>query len=223
MAIWANLDIAAQNDMLFSIGTSGANNHRWSLESAATSVFRFVPRTSVQTSLLGTAAATTGIWHHVCGIEYSSTSRAIFTNGADKQTNTTSRVPAGMNQTTLGILNDLTIPFDGKLADAAIWNVALADEEVAALALGISPLRIRRTNLVRYYPLLGTGSPEPDWSGQNQPMTINGTVAAIGTGPPIQLWFPQHRTYSFSTVAAAAPTFLLPPPISQAQMALLVR
>ena len=42
---------------------------------------------------------------------------------------------------------------DGSLAEAAIWNAALSDAEVAALATGVSPLLVRPGSLVFYAPL----------------------------------------------------------------------
>ncbi len=35
-------------------------------------------------------------------------------------------------------------------AQVATWNVALSDEEIAALAMGCSPLFIRPENLIRF-------------------------------------------------------------------------
>lgn len=54
---------------------------------------------------------------------------------------------------------------DGRVAEAAIWNVALTASEVAALAKGVSPLQIRPASLQAYWPLIGRQSPEPDWVG----------------------------------------------------------
>jgi hypothetical protein len=44
--------------------------------------------------------------------------------------------------------------FDGNLADIALWNVALTDGEIASLAKGFKPTRIRPQSLVFYAPLI---------------------------------------------------------------------
>lgn len=44
--------------------------------------------------------------------------------------------------------------FDGLISEAAIWNVALTDDEVASLAKGFKPTRVRPQSLVFYAPLV---------------------------------------------------------------------
>lgn len=69
------------------------------------------------------------------------------------------------------------------MAEAAIWNVALNAREVAALAVGVCPLRVRPGSLVGYWPLWGTHTNEPDLHPESadatrREMTNNGTTAA---------------------------------------------
>ena len=52
---------------------------------------------------------------------------------------------------------------NGRLAEIAIWNAALTDDEVLSLSKGVSPLRVDPQNLVAYWPLYGNGSPEPNY------------------------------------------------------------
>lgn len=121
----------------------------------------------------GSGAADTSIsytintWHHVCGIETSSTSRAAFIDGGNKGTDTDSITPAGLDSVSIGRRGDSTPGpyFDGYIAEVAIWNASLSDPEVAILALGYSPLLIRPQNLVAYWPLIGRTSPEIDIVG----------------------------------------------------------
>ena len=72
----------------------------------------------------------------------------------------------------------------GHIAEAAIWNVALTAAEVTVLAKGVSPLFIRRQNLVAYWPLYGLHSPETDFSGNNRVMTLNNGPTR-GNHPPV--------------------------------------
>jgi hypothetical protein len=62
-----------------------------------------------------------------------------------------------------------------------IWNVALSDQEVASLAGGVHPTRMRPGALVAYWPLWGDESPAPDLhliGGTRYPMTLSGTTKA---------------------------------------------
>lgn len=113
----------------------------------------------------GYAATSTGItlntWGHACVVEASSTSRAAYVNGGGKATDTTAS--GTISPTITRVCCDYYEGADQNfqdidLADLAIWNVALTDAEVAALAAGASPLSIRPSNLVAYYPLYGPGA-----------------------------------------------------------------
>lgn len=64
--------------------------------------------------------------------------------------------PSGVNTTHVGARISSSLRgsyFDGIIADAGLWNVALSDEEVRLLACGASPLLIRPQNLVAFWPL----------------------------------------------------------------------
>lgn len=126
------------------------------------------------------AAATLNQWNHVAATEIATNSRAIWLNGGNKGTNTTTITPSGIDRTGIGILarSLLDLPGDGRVAEVAIYNVALTDSEVAQLALGYSPLLVRSESLAAYWPCVGRYSPEIDLVG-NFPMTLtNGPSAA---------------------------------------------
>lgn len=141
------------------------------------------------------AATTTGYsanaWHHGCAVFASATDRRAFLDGGGKGTNTTSRTPTGIDSTAVGALDiGTTGAMTGRVAELGIWNVALTDAEVAALARGISPLHIRRANLVTYNDILGLASPEPDFSGQGAHLTVSGTPTQAAHAP---VMFPRFR------------------------------
>lgn len=60
--------------------------------------------------------------------------------------------PIGLLVTVLGTLVGLFLALKAN-SQAAVWNVALTDEEMASLAAGCSPLRVRPSALVFYAPL----------------------------------------------------------------------
>jgi hypothetical protein len=68
--------------------------------------------------------------------------------------------------------------FQGRIADVGFWNVALSTGEGFGLDAGVSPLLVRRTALVAYYPVYGVTANEPDLSGGLLTGTLTGTTPA---------------------------------------------
>jgi hypothetical protein len=79
--------------------------------------------------------------------------------------------------------------WNGDIADAAIWNVALTVSEMAALAQGARPNTIRTLSLVGWWPFDGLQSLEPDLSGFANNGTLTGT--SLASGPPIMQFTPR--------------------------------
>ena len=140
-----------------------------------------------------TAADSTGVWHHACAVFASSTSRSIYLDGTNKITNTTSITPSSGSITGTRIGDSDADCFDGDLAEVAIWNAALSDAEVASLfvsnGVGVYPTDVKVANLVAYWPVLGSSSPEPDDVGSNDLTLFNSpassthlTMQNIGSG-----------------------------------------
>jgi hypothetical protein len=101
------------------------------------------------------AAGSTNTWIHGAVVFSSSTS--AYLNGANKGTGTL-RAPASLNRTTVGAERASNIgnasPSGWMFAEIGVWNAALSDEEIGALAKGYSPSLIRPDNLVSYLPLV---------------------------------------------------------------------
>lgn len=101
---------------------------------------------------------TADVWHHICFREISTTSRDIILDAdfGNRGTNTTLIVPANIDQMSIGRVGDSSpvACTDADIAEAAFWNVALTDGEVAAHAAGFSPLLIRPSALVLYRDLI---------------------------------------------------------------------
>jgi hypothetical protein len=116
------------------------------------------------------------VWEHAAAVFSGNSARAAYLNGGNKGTVASSATPSGINEVFVG--NDIFGEYhDGAIADAAIWAAALDDAEVAALALGVSPLLIRPSALVAYWPLIGQASPEIDLVGRRE-LTVTGATAA---------------------------------------------
>jgi hypothetical protein len=104
------------------------------------------------------ATFTTDEWNHAAAVFVSDAQRHAFLNGGNKGSGTTSVSPSGLNTTAIGrvVISGATGLFEGDIAEVAIWNAALTDEEIAVLAKGFSPLCLwhRLPNLVLYQDLI---------------------------------------------------------------------
>jgi hypothetical protein len=103
-----------------------------------------------------------GVWAHVCGVFTSSVLRAAYLNGGDKQTNATSNVPAAFTNTRWFISTAASLGYSGSFAYPAIWNIALTDAEVYALAQGADPRTIERPNLISFLRFGNATVNQPD-------------------------------------------------------------
>lgn len=101
-------------------------------------------------------AVTLNTWNHACAVYASSTSRSAYLNGSNKVTDTTNSVISAPNR--LAVASRFNVSYGinliGRVADVGVWSVALADEEVASLASGVSCRLIRPQSLVFYAPLM---------------------------------------------------------------------
>lgn len=174
-------DVDVTGAMMGLSRTSAANHYFGiSIAGAAAGDFAraFVRSGAGEVNAISSTGVTINTDHHVCGVYAASNSRFIYLDGGSKVESTTNVVPASIDQTSLGYVERNASPvyyFSGSVWEAAIWNAALTDREVAALANAYSPLLIRPQSLVAYWPLFGRTSPEIDLLG-GFPMTLTGTV-----------------------------------------------
>ena len=144
------------------------------------------------------ARTTTGYsintWHHSCAVVASATDRRVFIDGGSKDTETVTRNPT-ITTTAIGVNLHGGTAYNGMvgaMAEAAIWDVALTDAEVAIVASGISPLLMRPNDLVAYWPIIGRTSPEIDIFGGYDMSITGGSMAAA---PHPRIAYPSHKTY----------------------------
>jgi len=145
-------------------------------------------RGSATATSASTASVSSGTWAHACVVFSAINLRAAFLNGGAKgaadvtsvTTGTVNRTLLGAQYVSAGTKNAF---LDGPMCDAAIWNVALSDAEVASLASGTSPLSIQASNLQAYWKLCGDASPEPDASGNGRDLTVVGPTKVDNPTP----------------------------------------
>jgi hypothetical protein len=143
-----------------------------------------------------TTTATTSLnnWHHAAGVWASTSDRRVFLNGSNKGTSAGAKSPTGLNVTNVGVTranNTFFTYATADIAELAVWNIALSDEEVALLAKGISPLLVHPESLVAYWPLIGRISPEISIGNNDrfELTVVNGATAS--PHPPIR--YPHRR------------------------------
>jgi len=155
----------------------------------------------------GTLADNT--WGHCGAVFASATSRTAYLNGTAATTNTTNINANTLTRFNIGIFsrnNSRFEPADGRIADAAMWTVALSANEMAALAKGASPLRIRRESLAGYWPLYGFQSPEQNLAGALSLTVTNSPTQAehAPVAPHSRKFWPASAPYIASNAAPTA-------------------
>jgi len=135
------------------------------------------PRTSSGISIADTS------WHHICYRKDASAASAWnkFLDGTKTQISASIDFTLPTPATDGFIVGDSGgggDPVDGKFADTVVWDVALTDEQIAALAKGI-----RISHAVAALPLIrwsmsGITTSEPDLTGNGHNGTVTGTTVA---------------------------------------------
>jgi len=108
---------------------------------------------NAQTTIGFTALA----WNHGCGVWAADNDRRVYLNGGSKGTNATDLAIADTIKMSFAVdyqATGQTYWYKGRIAEAAIWNVALTDAEAAVLGAGYCPLFVRPQSLVSYWPLI---------------------------------------------------------------------
>ena len=160
---------------------SGGSQNQWILQTRTDGDVWFRVRDGSIARIAEFVSYVANTWQHFCGVERSASDRSVFLDGVKGTDPTGTVTPAGIDTTKIGQRDGGGLSFDGDIGHVAIWNVGLTDGEVASLAVGVSPLKIRRDALVYYCPINGQ-SPELDVVGGLN-MTVTGAVAV--EEPPI--------------------------------------
>lgn len=202
VAGWVKSTSDAVAQAVFNIGVDGSFDNYWLLTLGGNVggdpvIWRTVTTTQQTTSTSSGYSVNT--WHHVCGVELASNSRAVYIDGGSKGINTVLRIPAGVDSMWAGrIIGGSFQHFNGLIAELGVWNIALTDDDVGTLADGCSPLCVRPENLVSYMPFV-RDEDNDIIGGLN--FSVTGTVT-VGDHPRIV--YPTRKHISFPTVAVGA-------------------
>lgn len=157
MACWAKTSDVTTNQQLMGLYNSASNDlNKFEMDINSGNV-RALTSDGTSGNNATKSGLTTNTWFHAGAVFGSATSRVAWLNGAKGTADTTSRTPSGINRAVIGIQNNASAtikPFLGQIAEAAWWNVALDDAEMASLAAGFPPMLIRPQSLIAYLPLV---------------------------------------------------------------------
>ncbi len=184
-ACWFRSDDLTINQTLVAIGENAVFGDLMALKLVGTVAgdpVELAYRGAVGDSVARTTAGYgANVWHHACGVRAAIDSGAVYIDSANKGTTVVNGgAPNALVRTAIGALwRD--VPSDhvsGRIAEAAMWDIALTDEEAIILAAGYSPLFVRPQSLVAYWPLIGRLSPEIDPVGGFDMTLVNGPTHA---------------------------------------------
>lgn len=155
-ACWFNSDSDSETNYLVSLGKSSVGNHYFALWQSRDSLRATTRAVSAANSSTTTVAAST--WHHGAGVFATTSSRTVYLDGVAGSANTATKTPSGVDVLRIGATGtsspETNNAMKGKLAEVAIWNVALTAADIATLAEGFLPTFIKPESLISYYPLV---------------------------------------------------------------------
>jgi len=160
LACWFKTASNTTNQGLLNIcdAATGGQGIRMNAQGAvAGDPIRILAVGTATTAVDTTAGFTANTWTHACGVFASTTSRTVYINGGNANTNTASSSATGENRLFMGATRAASAfsgYLNGHLAEVGVWNAALTAAEVASLATGVSPRLIRPESLTVYAPLL---------------------------------------------------------------------
>lgn len=205
LACWAFLDDdSAAEETLMSLSDVSDDSPIYRLAKAAGEevLIQTRPASGSQNKNEG-GTMTIGQWEHMAATINVNGVGTPYLNGsstAPVDTNTIT-FPTGIDTFTIGVLSRTSddLFWDGGVAEAAIWDVELTTAEIVILANGFSPLFVRPSSLVSYWPLIGRYSPEIDIVGGN-----NLAVTEAVAGPHPRTIYPSRPHIVKPPAAAAA-------------------
>jgi hypothetical protein len=209
LACWFNPDNVTADHSLLGMFDDASSNDGFYMSvggSAANDPLNVVTVAGASFAVATKNGCVAGLWQHAGGVFQATNSRTPYLNGVAGTPETSTRTPAAIDNTWIGkYRGGSTLFADCSVAEAAIWNAALTADEMAMLALGVSPLLVRPGSLVHYWPIIGRYSPEIDLVGGLN-LTLNG--AGITTVDHPRVFYPGRRR-SFSIPIGGGGSFVL--------------
>jgi hypothetical protein len=157
LAAWAMVDDSNADRIILAVNQSTTPFHRVTIFRSSANDVR--AQSFGSTNAVATAGVPSlGTWFHIAGVFASATSRICYLDGTAGQTDTGSSTINTLNEMIVGGRRGtgaaVGLFWDGKVADAGVWNAALTADEIASLAKGMTCDKVRPQSLVFYAPLV---------------------------------------------------------------------
>jgi hypothetical protein len=187
---WYKTDSLTADQTIYSQASSSADTEYFALAAAGAQAGDYVTHTvrdteSGQNQYINSSIAySTGTWQHGAAVRTSSTSKQAYLNGGNSGTGGAVETLVTGDRSAVGCLyrQSITWYFSGKLAEVAIWDIALTTSEIAELAAGATPTTIQSGNLQGYWPLLSDAT---DSSGNGKDLTAVGSPTYSSSDHPV--------------------------------------
>lgn len=160
LACWFNSSDNTAGQALMAIDRSDARG-RYILSANGEIAGDPIRATSGNNAIVFHAQTTTGYtinqWTHAAGVFSGQSSRIAYINGGSPGVSTdTHSFLNNPDKLRIGALfyTSLAAPFNGFIAEVAIWDAALNADEISSLAKGFTPDQIRPQSLQFYAPLV---------------------------------------------------------------------
>ena len=156
MGCWFYADNDALELALMFVGDTASNQNYWSLflqgGGGADDVSLRAREAAGFTDVATTTNYTINTWHYASCSVVAVDDRDVYIDGGSKGSSAVARTPAGVDAMSVGVTYRLAPHqyMSGRIKWPAIWNVALDDDEHAALATGIPPILVRPQSLVTW-------------------------------------------------------------------------
>jgi hypothetical protein len=163
LACWFNSDLTNSRRNLICLATGligSLESPVLALQVESTATIRAATSSATgQNSAVTTDTFTLANWHHAAARFAGAASRIAYLDGVASVEQTTSRATGGnLDSLTIGRgaggTYNPSIPFNGRIAEVGVWDVALSTAEIASLARGFKPSQIRPDKLLFYLPFV---------------------------------------------------------------------
>ena len=160
VSLWFTVPDLDNNYVMFSLANSASEQDYFALLVNGGVAGDYVNLTArdapTPTHCRTTISTSADTWTHALGVAIDTDDRACYINGGGKGTSAINVTPASIDRMAIGVFYDSSLVsyMAGKIAEVAVWNVALTDADAAILAKGYSPLLVRPQSLVAYWPLI---------------------------------------------------------------------
>src|SRR3990172_9157932 len=210
MATWIYPD-EAQLQLIMNVGNTAVQRIAEIYLEVVSTVNRFALNhkgaTTSQAIRPSTPNYSLNTWHHVVG-RFEIADRELYADGVSIATGSTNVGAMPVDTTMIGAEiygGVISLYFSGRIAEPAVWDVSLSDDEIALLAKGFSPLFFRPQNLAAYWPLIALEDINDRIGGFN--MTAVNTPITADHMPKIIYPAPPFISYPSAAAAVGNPWY----------------